>query len=144
MNNKYHHRDVDLLTRSILSLLNGCQERDQVRSRRRAHADDDDERNEGVMNDFGVGGDVVYNFRDRSSNTGHYYVYLCVSLGATRSMRVCFKCSSRQTTLFGSFICECNVWNSPNFFVKKEETKGQGSPEIFLSDLFSSPEREEV
>jgi hypothetical protein len=35
------------------------------------------------MNDFGVGGDVVYNFRDRSSNTGHYYVYLCVSFGAT-------------------------------------------------------------
>ncbi len=104
MNNKYHHRDVDLLTRSILSLLNGCQERDQVWSRRRAHADDDDERNEGVMNDFGVGGDVVYNFRDRSSNTGHYYVYLCVSFGATRSMRVCFKCSSRQTTLFGSFV----------------------------------------
>ena len=104
MNNKYHHRDVDLLTRSILSLLNGCQERDQVRSRRRAHADDDDERNEGVMNDFGVGGDVVYNFRDRSSNTGHYYVYLCVSFGATRSMRVCFKCFSRQTTLFGSFV----------------------------------------
>ena len=104
MNNKYHHRDVDLLTRSILSLLNGCQERDQVRSRRRAHADDDDERNEGVMNDFGVGGDVVYNFRDRSSNTGHYYVYLCVSFGATRSMRVCCKCFSRQTTLFGSFV----------------------------------------
>jgi len=52
MNNKYHHRDVDLLTRSILSLLNGCQERDQVRSRRRAHADYDDEWNEGVMEDL--------------------------------------------------------------------------------------------
>ena len=33
------------------------------------------------MNDFGVGGDVVYNFRDRSSNTGHItfiYAYLLV------------------------------------------------------------------
>ena len=36
----------------LFSLLNGRQERDQVRSRRRAHADDNDEWNESVVDDF--------------------------------------------------------------------------------------------